>query len=105
MDQFGLHQSGDINISTLRIGTQAGNTVEFYNQAGDGYMSTQGGSEVIPLIASLYNAKSLQSDNLGGGTGTTPIVLRIPGIYGFSLEMNSNAEGVNVATKVLIETQ
>ena len=112
MNQFGLNQAGDINISLLEIGlksaqTISGNTDEFYNQweAGDGYMQTHGGTVTLPRIAYLANAKSLQSDNLGGGTGTTPIVLSIPGIYGFSLEMNSNAEGVNISTKVLIETQ
>ena len=79
MNQFGLTSADDVNESSLQI-KKEGN-----------------------LIGARWNSKSSQFDSLPGND-SSPIVISTPGIYNFTLVMNSTAIGTQIKTELLIET-
>ena len=79
MNQFGLISADDVNESSLYI--------------------IQGSD----LIGARHNSKSSQFDSLPGNN-SSPIVISTPGIYNFTLVMNSTAIGTQIKTELLIET-
>ena len=81
MNQFGLTSTDDVNESSLMINKGIGN-----------------------LIGARHNSKSLQFDSFYGDNNS-PIVIFSPGIYSFTLTMNSTAIGTQIKTELLIETQ